>query len=934
MDNLQQPDLSALSQAISAEVADRVSADNLLSNALSNEASVRANKDSALSVAIDVVSNAVSVETSNRTSADNALSQAHSVLSQQVSVADAALSVRVDTQSQAVSVLSQQTSALSQAHSALSQAVSLISQALSNEISNRTSADNVVSAQAASIVSQLTSVVSQLNSIVSQGLSLHSQQISVVSQALSNEISNRTSADNAVSAQAASANSQLNSLISQLNSVVSQGLSLNSQQISVLSQAVSVVSTAASNALSVANAASNAASAISQMISAVSARSVGNVSVHGLQSVIDALSNRISGIVAGAASVTSQELSVITAAIQYLSVQNNDAAALSAGMPVYVFTSAGTVKKALIAGTSVQAQVIGLVADGSVAISAVGRIQVQGLMSLTSLQWSEAQGLATSAGLVPGDVYVVGQTAGQIVSSGTNVTTSAWGVRVGVAVDATHMWLQLAPRPSALDALSNAISTVSAAAANTSNNTSIAMVGLSLRIDTMSDKASVASQNLSLLSQQVSVMSTTVSNNASVVSQGLSLLSQGVSVVSQALSNEISNRISGDTSVASQAASATSQLKSVVSQGLSLLSQGISVVSQAHSVLSVNLDLVKFVTLQNQEAAAVSAGCPVRAFTSALTFKKASGNTGVSQEFIGFVADNSIAVSANGRIQVNGILSLTSTQWNDITGAGAGGLVPGSTYYLGTTAGQISTAKPTSPNTVRPVGVALDQFTMLLRPAMVSDQEDAVSNQLSMILAETSNRRSVDDVLSQGISAISQQVSALSQVVSVISAGLGGVQRRVLTGAQVISATAFTNVSGLSLSVQSAATYQIEGRILWTTSILTGTAFGFTFPGGNGVSTGGLQAECITSIILAAPINLVSGNNAVGYAAQGNMSTLTTTLISCLGGASGTTYMLRVHGLLNIAATAGTIQFLAKQSATGGGVQILAGSYLQAFKIQ
>ena len=46
-------------------------------------------------------------------------------------------------------------------------------------------------------------------------------------------------------------------------------------------------------------------------VSALSVRSVGNVSTHGLQSILNALSNRISAVVAGAASATSQEVSVL-----------------------------------------------------------------------------------------------------------------------------------------------------------------------------------------------------------------------------------------------------------------------------------------------------------------------------------------------------------------------------------------------------------------------------------------------------------------------------------------------------------------------------------------------------------------------------------------------------------------------------------------------
>ena len=54
-------------------------------------------------------------------------------------------------------------------------------------------------------------------------------------------------------------------------------------------------------------------SALCANLSAVSARSVGNVSTHGLQSVINALSNRISNAVFSSNSVTSANLASVNA---------------------------------------------------------------------------------------------------------------------------------------------------------------------------------------------------------------------------------------------------------------------------------------------------------------------------------------------------------------------------------------------------------------------------------------------------------------------------------------------------------------------------------------------------------------------------------------------------------------------------------------------
>src|SRR5678815_1916724 len=92
-------------------------------------------------------------------------------------------------------------------------------------------------------------------------------------------------------------------------------------------------------------------------------------------------------------------------------------------------------------------------------------------------------------------------------------------------------------------------------------------------------------------------------------------------------------------------------------------------------------------SLQNNAAAAVSAGAPVYMTTSANTFNLADNNAGgATQRVLGLVYDGSIAVSAVGRVKTSGKMTLTTAQWDSITG-GTGGLTPGSKYYVDSTAG-------------------------------------------------------------------------------------------------------------------------------------------------------------------------------------------------------------------------------------------------------
>lgn len=613
--------VAAVPGDISNETSARAAADNVLSNSISNLNSaqvVLSNLLSNLTSAHNALSNRVSAnsggggggsgsgsvtstELSNVLSVANAASNAASVVSQALSVAAAALSVRIDTQSQSlsvhsqqISVLSQQVSALSQAHSALSQAHSVLSNVVSNEISNRTSADNALSqaisvvsnavsvvsqavsaeisnrvsadnalsvridtqSQSISVLSQALSALSQAHSVLSQAVSneisnrvsadnVLSQGISVVSQALSNEISNRTSADNVLSLR-------IQSVLSVDISVLSQQISVVSQQVSALSQAHSVLSSLVSNLISSHN-------AISNFLSGLSARSVGNVSTKGLQSILNALSNRISAIVVGGGgSVTSTELSIVSAnaagnlapvsaavtsiqgqistlservsALQIMLMVNGDGSVVSAGAPVFIGNSTSTFHRAnATPGTTISAEVQGLVLDGSIAVGGSGRILIEGMMSLTSTQWDDVA--STVGGLTPGTVYYVTETgvptSGRLVAGagrrpvGIAISNNVMLVRLNNLVDMTRISNAVSAANdgrSIANAASNAVSIVSAKLA------SIISVDLSAH----SQALSVHSQLISVLSQQVSV----ISQQVSVISQQVSVISQTLSVIS------------------------------------------------------------------------------------------------------------------------------------------------------------------------------------------------------------------------------------------------------------------------------------------------------------------------------------------------------------------------------------------------------------------
>lgn len=270
--------ISVVSNTLSVETANRVSADNALSvaldTAISNEASARGAADTNLESLISVVDDLISNEISNRTSASAILDAKISTLSAKV-----------------VSLASSLTSVDSHAATASAAATSVDGRlnSVRGDLSNWISAVSVVAAggggsitsiEYASLVDRVSanSVVGVGGSVTSNELSAVEARVNTLSNGLSNEISNRLShvnvVSNAISVETASRTSADNALSGAI-SVVSNALSATaaywtdalSSHISAASVAIATVSNAVSNEISNRASADNA---LSNIISALS----------------------------------------------------------------------------------------------------------------------------------------------------------------------------------------------------------------------------------------------------------------------------------------------------------------------------------------------------------------------------------------------------------------------------------------------------------------------------------------------------------------------------------------------------------------------------------------------------------------------------------------------------------------------------------------
>lgn len=763
--------------------------------------------------------------------------------------------------------------------------VSAVSAALSAEISNRISADNALS-QKISVLSQQASVLSQAASVLSQGLSVEaaaraakddalSQAVSVLSQAHS-VLSQAVSVADAALSVRVDTQSQLLSALSQAHSVLSQALS---NEISNRQSAVNVVSTAASNALSVANAASQAASVVSQALS-------------------NEISNRTSAVnaVSQAHSVLSQVVSVLSQALSdEISNRNSAVNAVSNAA-----SNALSVANAASQAASVVSQAL------SNEIS--NRISADNALS---------------------DKLSVHSQQISVLSQGLSVLSQA-------------LSNEISNRASADNALSNAISGNTSAI---SQLNSVVSQGLSL----LSNKVSVVSQALSVEIVQREVLSTMVIgaidqasnalsvavNTQSIVSQGFSVFShkfsvqsQNLSLISNTLSNEIANRadqasvmstaISQLNSVVSQGLSLNSQRHSAVSQHLSVLSQQISALSQAVSALSAGAaGGINNLSVQNVDAVALSAGMIVYAFTSAETVKRGTHLEGdPSGQVLGMVIDAAIAVSAVGRIQTFGTVTLTTAQWDARTG-GSGGLTPGSYYYQDGT-GNITATAPGGTRRVRPIGIAISTTKLQL---LVQTMDDPTST-LSALSQNVS-------VLSQALSVHSQQLSVLSQKVSVLSSRI---QARSLSVPQSVTTSALADVVGLSAILSAGESYKIEVGILFGTSA-AGNVFGF------GMSVRNAEMAGIESWALLA-VGALAAAPAPTYHTASSLSAGATALISATAATSvggGGRYLVRMEGVIKMNTSAGVtteqLQIMAEGSPTNVHLAILQGSYIKVEKV-
>lgn len=109
---------------------------------------------------------------------------------------------------------------------------------------------------------------------------------------------------------------------------------------------------------------------------------------------------------------------------------------------------------------------------------------------------------------------------------------------------------------------------------------------------------------------------------------------------------------------------------------------------------------VDFSTVTNPAAAAAGAndivpGTPVYQTTTADQVAEADASALATAEVSGLAIETIPEDGGTGSIQSDGRLTLTTAQWDAVTG-GSGGLTTGSKYFLSLTTGQLTTTAPSA----------------------------------------------------------------------------------------------------------------------------------------------------------------------------------------------------------------------------------------------
>jgi len=726
---------------------------------------------------------------------------------------------------------SAQFSALSQALSALSSYVSNLNSA-HNALSNTVSAGgggggSVTSAEASAISAQAASAIN----VVSNAVSALSQAVSVLSQANSAAHASLETHASAASAAATSADAHAAAASAAATSVDSRVNAL-SQVVSALSDANSAshvsLEAHASAASAAATSVNSRVNSVNTALSALSVRSVGDVSTHGLQSVLNALSNRISAG-GGTGSVTSNELSAAAADLSgKVNTVSNALSSLCAGLSAVSARSVGDVSTHGI-------QSIVNVLSNRISVASAAATSADGHANTVSaaVETLSAKVVSVSAQLVSIETHASTASAAATSVDGrvNSVNTALSALSVRSVGDVSTHGLQ-----SVLNALSNRISAGGGTGSVTSNELSAlgsVVSALSLIVSensrTISDLRRVALRydGTSATVQYRAAMLGTSADSTFVLMSSLNGGSMQASVVFGILNGASEVIVAGVVSAESVIMSIQTSGKPAgggLYVGTNNLMSGLASSPQYSYRVGYKINDRKMLIAPSYGpdraqwdpwfkkrvrweggTVTLAAGARVALATtsanSAIVQLSAGGAANADWVPAGFVTEGGTSAT-NVWLQTGGILSLTSAGVRSTLTSAASSFSPGIKYYIGSTtqSGRIAPIESAQGPTYYQVGYAVGPHELMIqiRPDY-KDTASAVSN----VSATSAGGGSAT-----GLQAV---INALSNKISSTGAGAGSVTSNELSAVQV-SVTAVSNaLSALCANLSAVSVRSVGG---------------------------------------------------------------------------------------------------------------------------
>lgn len=128
--------------------------------------------------------------------------------------------------------------------------------------------------------------------------------------------------------------------------------------------------------------------------------------------------------------------------VELAQLTNNNAGSIVIGTPVYAVANDAVDKaKSDAVGT---VNVIGIIADASIAAAATGSVQGDGILAATTTQWDAVAG--TTGGLTKDIIYYLDPTTAGKITSTAPSTVGQYVKEIGIAISTTELKIAIKQR--------------------------------------------------------------------------------------------------------------------------------------------------------------------------------------------------------------------------------------------------------------------------------------------------------------------------------------------------------------------------------------------------------------------------------------------------------------------------------------------------------